>query len=54
MDKRTWHIIEGLGLAIAGFVLAASSLNVPARYVACFIFPIGAYAVNSVIMIIIG
>jgi hypothetical protein len=50
LHERTWHITTGLGIAVAGFVLAASTLNVPARYVACFIFAMGAYSVNSVII----
>lgn len=48
--ERTWHITAGLAVAIAGFALAAATLNTAARYVACFIFPMGAYAVNSVII----
>ncbi|KAM5344627.1 hypothetical protein ACJ41O_013162 [Fusarium nematophilum] len=48
--ERTWHITVGLGVAIAGFILAACTMNTAARYVACFIFPMGAYAVNSVII----
>ncbi|KAJ4192955.1 hypothetical protein NW767_010485 [Fusarium falciforme] len=48
--ERTWHITAGLSIAIAGFALAAATLNTAARYVACFIFPVGAYAVNSVII----
>ncbi|EXF84960.1 major facilitator superfamily transporter [Colletotrichum fioriniae PJ7] len=50
LHERTWHITVGLGVAILGFVVAASTLNTAARYVACFIFPMGAYAVNSVII----
>jgi multisubunit Na+/H+ antiporter MnhG subunit len=50
MHERTWHITGGLLIAIVGFVIAASSLNTAARYVACFIFPVGAYSVNSVII----
>ncbi|KAH7251020.1 major facilitator superfamily domain-containing protein [Fusarium tricinctum] len=50
VHERTWHITVGLSIAVAGFVLAASTLNTAARYVACFIFPMGAYAVNSVII----
>ncbi|KAF4984049.1 hypothetical protein FZEAL_662 [Fusarium zealandicum] len=50
LHERTWHITAGLSFAIAGFVLAAATLNTAARYVACFIFPMGAYAVNSVII----
>lgn len=48
--ERTWHITVGLATAIVGFVIAASTLNTAGRYVACFIFPIGAYSVNSVII----
>ncbi|KAM5482851.1 hypothetical protein McanCB56680_003366 [Microsporum canis] len=48
--ERTWHITAGLTTAIIGFVIAASTLNTAGRYVACFIFPIGAYSVNSVII----
>ena len=48
--ERTWHITTGLVIAIVGFVIAASTLNTAGRYVACFIFPVGAYAVNSVII----
>jgi multisubunit Na+/H+ antiporter MnhG subunit len=50
LHERTWHITTGLGIAIVGFVIAASTLNTAGRYVACFIFPVGAYAVNSVII----
>lgn len=48
--ERTWHITTGLSIAIVGFVIAASTLNTAGRYIACFIFPVGAYAVNSVII----
>lgn len=48
--ERTWHITVGLSTAILGFAIAASTLNTAGRYVACFIFPAGAYAVNSVII----
>jgi hypothetical protein len=52
MHERTWHITAGLFVAIIGFVMAAGSppTNTAARYVACFIFPVGAYSVNSVII----
>lgn len=50
MHERTWHITAGLAVAIIGFVIAASTLNTAGRYIACFIFPIGAYSVNSVII----
>lgn len=48
--ERTWHITGGLSVAILGFAIAAATLNTAGRYVACFIFPIGAYSVNSVII----
>ncbi|RVX68345.1 hypothetical protein B0A52_07348 [Exophiala mesophila] len=48
--ERTWHITTGLSIAVVGFVIAASTLNTAGRYVACFIFPVGAYSVNSVII----
>src|SRR4051812_8868493 len=48
--ERTWHITTGLGIAVVGFVIAASTLNTAGRYIACFIFPMGAYSVNSVII----
>lgn len=50
MHERTWHITIGLAIAIVGFVIAASTMNTAGRYVACFIFPVGAYSVNSVII----
>ncbi|KAH7320623.1 major facilitator superfamily domain-containing protein [Stachybotrys elegans] len=50
LHERTWHITAGLGVAIGGFILAAATLNTAARYVACFIFAMGAYSVNSVII----
>ncbi|KAF2753133.1 MFS transporter [Pseudovirgaria hyperparasitica] len=48
--ERTWHITAGLSMAIVGFVWAAATLNTAARYVACFVFAMGAYSVNSVIV----
>lgn len=50
LHERTWHITAGLTTAIIGFALAAATLNTAARYVACFIFAMGAYSVNSVII----
>ena len=50
MHERTWHITIGLGVAVAGFIMAAATLNVPARYVSFFILASGAYSVNSVII----
>jgi hypothetical protein len=50
LHERTWHITGGLFVAIVGFVIAASTMNTAGRYIACFIFPVGAYSVNSVII----
>ncbi|KAI2473780.1 MFS transporter [Annulohypoxylon bovei var. microspora] len=50
LNERTWHITVTLSIAIVGFVIAASTLNTAARYVACFIFPVGAFSANSVIV----
>lgn len=50
LHERTWHITAGLSVAIVGFVIAASTMNTAGRYIACFIFPVGAYSVNSVII----
>lgn len=49
-NERTWHITGCMGTAIVGFIISCSTLNVPARYVSCFLFASGAYAVNSVIL----
>ncbi|CAM1501331.1 Fc.00g104930.m01.CDS01 [Cosmosporella sp. VM-42] len=49
-NERTWHITGGMGLAMIGFVIAASTLNTAARYIACFCFSVGVYAVNSCIL----
>lgn len=54
LHERTWHITVAFTIAIAGFVAAASTLNQVGRYVACFIFPIGTYSVNSVIVAWVG
>ncbi|OTA92320.1 hypothetical protein M434DRAFT_21978 [Hypoxylon sp. CO27-5] len=43
-------ITATLSIAITGFIVAASTLITAARYVACFIFPIGAISVNSVLV----
>ncbi|KAI0129258.1 MFS transporter [Hypoxylon sp. NC0597] len=50
LNERTWHITMTLSIAIIGFIIAASTLNTAARYAACFIFPVGAFSANSVIV----
>ncbi|KAI4602232.1 hypothetical protein KJ359_009470 [Pestalotiopsis sp. 9143b] len=49
-NERTWHITLSMGAALAGFVISCATLNMGARYLACFLFASGAYAVNSVIL----
>lgn len=49
-NERTWHITACMGAALVGFIIACSTLNTAARYIACFLFASGAYAVNSVIL----
>lgn len=49
-NERTWHITVCMGGALVGFIISCVTMNVAARYVACFLFASGAYAVNSVIL----
>lgn len=49
-NERTWHVTVCMGAAVLGFVIACATLNTAARYIACFLFASGAYAVNSVIL----
>ncbi|KXJ90516.1 major facilitator superfamily domain-containing protein [Microdochium bolleyi] len=49
-NERTWHITISMGAALVGFIISCVTLNTAARYVACFMFASGAYAVNSVIL----
>ncbi|KAJ0331707.1 hypothetical protein COL5a_002374 [Colletotrichum fioriniae] len=49
-NERTWHITACMGMAIVGFVISCATLNTPARYISCFLFASGAYAVNSCIL----
>jgi MFS family permease len=50
LNERTWHITGAMGLATVGFIISCLTLNVAARYVSCFMFASGVYAVNSVIL----
>jgi len=43
MNERTWHITIAKLIGIAGFVLAAATLNTAARYVAICLFCSGIY-----------
>lgn len=49
-NERTWHITVCMGGAIVGFVISCATLNTAARYISCFLFASGAYAVNSMIL----
>jgi hypothetical protein len=49
-NERTWHITAMMGLAVVGFLISATTLNIAARYISCFLFASGVYSVNSVIL----
>lgn len=49
-NERTWHITVCMTTALAGFIISCVTLNVPARYISCFMFASGVYACNSVIL----
>lgn len=50
LNERTWHITACMGAALIGFIISCVTLNTAARYISCFLFASGAYAVNSVIL----
>jgi MFS transporter, ACS family, DAL5 transporter family protein len=50
MNERTWHITVAKIVAVIGFIVACTTLNVGARYFAMSTFASGVYAVNSVIL----
>lgn len=49
-NERTWHITVPMGMAVVGYIISCVTLNKEARYLSCFLFAGGAYAVNSVIL----
>ena len=49
-NERTWHITLGMVIGAIGFIIAASTLQTGARFVALFLFSMGAYSANSVIL----
>lgn len=49
-NERSWHITSMMFLAMIGFIISAVTVNVAARYVSCFCFAVGVYAVNSCIL----
>ncbi|KAF4872354.1 putative transporter [Colletotrichum siamense] len=50
MNERTWHITFSKVLAVTGFVVACTTLNVGARYFAMCTFATGVYCCNSIIL----
>ncbi|KAI8691932.1 MFS domain-containing protein [Fusarium sp. Ph1] len=50
MNERTWHITVAKVIAVFGFILACTTMNVGARYFAMCAFASGVYACNSVIL----
>lgn len=38
-----------MGVAVVGFIISVSTLNVPARYVASFLYVAGCFSANSII-----
>ncbi|THU88574.1 MFS general substrate transporter [Dendrothele bispora CBS 962.96] len=49
-NERAWHITASMLVAIVGFIISCVTLDVGARYTSCFLFCIGAYAANSIIL----
>lgn len=49
-NERTWHITVAKIIAIGGFVIGCATLHTGVRYFAMFVFTIGTYAVNSIIL----
>ncbi|RSL60116.1 hypothetical protein CEP53_005558 [Fusarium sp. AF-6] len=50
MNERTWHITVAKVIAVFGFVLACTTMNVGTRYFATCAFASGVYACNSAIL----
>ncbi|KFA71228.1 hypothetical protein S40288_03857 [Stachybotrys chartarum IBT 40288] len=49
-NERTYHITVCMSIALVGYIISCVTLNTAARYIACFLFASGAYAVNSMIL----
>lgn len=45
-----WYIIVGLSIVVVGFVVVVVIFNIVVCYVVCFIFVMGVYFVNFVII----
>jgi hypothetical protein len=50
VNERTWHITAAKVLAVTGFVVACTTLNVGARYFSMCLFATGVYCCNSIIL----
>jgi predicted MFS family arabinose efflux permease len=48
-QERGFHIGAPLSVAIIGFIITVSTLNVPARYFASFLFICGSFSINSLV-----
>lgn len=47
MGERGWHIALPIIVAIAGFIVSVSVINVPARYCASFLYICGVFGANA-------
>jgi MFS family permease len=48
-NERGFHISIPMCVAIVGFIISAATLNVPARYVASFLYISGCFAANAMV-----
>lgn len=46
-NEKTWHITGGMLVAVAGFAIAAGTLNTGARYLSCFLFATGRLSLSA-------
>ena len=49
-NERTWHITGFKLIIIVGFILAVATTNIPARFVAIFLFVPFSYGINNIIL----
>lgn len=49
-NERTWHITVMKIIIIAGFVLACSTTNIPARFIAIFMFVPFSFGINNIML----
>ena len=49
-NERTWHITIAMSVAIVGFILGCTTLNLGAKYFAMCLFSVGVYATNSIVL----